>query len=52
MLIVFEYNYKRIFNRIKSYIEKCTGDNWNRIAEQVGRLGNWEFEDYSEYKEK
>ena len=48
LLIVFDYNYDRIFNKIKSYIENCSGDTWRKIAEQVGRLGKWEFEDYSE----
>lgn len=48
LLIVFDYNYERIVNKIKSYVEKCEGDTWDKIAEQIGRIGKWEFEDYSE----
>lgn len=48
LLIVFDYNYDRIFNKIKSYIENCNGDTWDKITQQIGRLGKWEFDDYSE----
>ena len=45
-LIVLEYNFERIFNKIKQLIEACSGDTWNEVAEKVGRIGYWEFEDY------
>ena len=48
LLIVFDFNYERIFSKIKSYIENCSGDTWGKVAEQIGRLGKWEFEDYME----
>ncbi len=47
LLIVFNYNYDRIINKIKSYVESCSGDRWDQLAEKIGRLGRWEFEDYS-----
>lgn len=50
-LIVFEYNFEKIINFIKNYIENCAGDSWDEIAEKIGRIGHWEFEDYQEYKE-
>jgi len=45
-LIVFEYNYDRIISRIVSYISSCEGKTWHELAEKIGRLGLWEFEDY------
>lgn len=47
-LIVFEYDYDRIVNKIKSIIERCEGSSWNEVAEKVARYGYWEFEDYTE----
>ncbi len=45
-LIVFEYDFDRIMERIRSYVQNCQGENWNEIAQKVGRLAHWEFEDY------
>lgn len=47
-LIVFEYNFERIFQRIKQLIESCTGNTWEEIAQKAGLIGHWEFEDYQE----
>jgi hypothetical protein len=48
-LLVFEYNYEKIYNRIKHEVEICTGNNWKEVASKVGRIGYWEFEDYEEF---
>lgn len=45
-LIVFEYNYQRIYNQLKDYVESIEGDTWEEIALRIGRIGKWEFEDY------
>ena len=47
-LIVLEYNYDRIYNKIKQLIENCTGNDWNEVADKVSRIGFWEFEDYQD----
>jgi len=47
-LIVFEYNYERLTGYIAAYAEECTGESWQEIAQLLGRLGKWEFEDYQE----
>lgn len=47
-LIVFEYDFNRIRKTIETFCEKCTGETWTEVAEKVGRLGHWEFEDYRE----
>lgn len=48
-LIVMEYNYDRIINTIKSFASECNAATWEEVAEKLGRLGKWEFEDYQEY---
>ena len=45
-LIVFEYNYERIYNKLKDLVEKAEGDTWDDIGNKIGRIGRWEFEDY------
>jgi Immunity protein 8 len=45
-LIVFEYDYGRLWTFITSVIESCEGATWQELAERIGRLGKWEFEDY------
>ena len=47
-LIVFEYNYNNILNELNKYIEELTADSWEELGEKIGRIGQWEFEDYHE----
>jgi hypothetical protein len=49
-LIVMEYNYDRILQRIRSFCSRCEGSTWEEVAEKLNRLGHWEFEDYQEYE--
>lgn len=48
-LIVFEYNYERLMLTIRAFCTSCVGETWKEVAEKLGRLGRWEFEDYKEY---
>jgi Immunity protein 8 len=45
-LIVFEYDYERLRSFIDGYCSQCSGETWQKVAERLGRLGKWEFEDY------
>jgi hypothetical protein len=45
-LIVHRYDYQRLEQFLIDYCEKCRADSWAEVAEQLGRLGKWEFEDY------
>jgi hypothetical protein len=45
-LIVFEYNYQAIFNKLNEYVNSIEAKNWDEIGLKVGRIGHWEFEDY------
>ena len=49
-LILFEYDYQRLIQRIEKFLQQCSGENWAEVAAKVGRLGHWEFEDYQHYK--
>lgn len=45
-LVIFEYDYERLINRINTYLELCSGETWQDVARKVARIGLWEFEDY------
>lgn len=46
-VIVFEYDFKRLSLFIDRYAERCSGHTWRDVAEKLGRIGIWEFEDYN-----
>jgi hypothetical protein len=48
-VIVFGYDYESLASYIASFAERCTGESWQDVAQQLSRLGKWEFEDYREY---
>ena len=45
-LIVMEYSFDRIVKAIRDFCDRCVGNTWTEVAEKLGRLGYWEFEDY------
>src|SRR3954454_1725140 len=45
-LIVLEYDYERLRYFLHEYCRECSGVTWQEIAQRLGRLGKWEFEDY------
>lgn len=47
-LIVFKYDYQKIYNKIRKYIEGLEDSDWENLAQKVSRIGYWEFEDYQE----
>jgi hypothetical protein len=46
LLIVFEYSYERLLEKISSLCIECSGQTWQELAVKLGRWGKWEFEDY------
>lgn len=46
LLIVCRYDYLALRHFLVDYCQHCRGDSWGEVAEQLGRLGKWEFEDY------
>jgi hypothetical protein len=45
-LILRRYDFVRLHRFIAAYCAQCTGESWQEVAEKLGRLGKWEFEDY------
>jgi hypothetical protein len=45
-LIVSEYHYEHIFGAISTLCSRIVGTTWQEVAAQLGRYGQWEFEDY------
>jgi len=51
-LFVRDYSYARLENFVRDYCSGCGEETtWRAIAEKLGRLGKWEFEDYVPYSE-
>ncbi len=47
-LIVFKYNYQKIYQKLKDSIESIEAPDWTSIGEEIAKLGKWEFEDYKD----
>lgn len=45
-LIVKSWHWPTIEGFIKRFAATCEGPSWDVVAEKMGRLGKWEFEDY------
>jgi hypothetical protein len=46
-LLIQDYNYHSLTTSLRQLVERCVGDSWKEIAQQVGKIGQWEFEEYS-----
>ena len=46
-LVVERYDWKRISDFLMARIESVYADDWTSLAEKIGRIGCWEFEDYT-----
>jgi 23S rRNA maturation-related 3'-5' exoribonuclease YhaM len=49
-LVVFRYDFNEILDVINKYIRSIEEDTWERVAEKIGRVAQWEFEDYKPYQ--
>lgn len=45
-LVVERYDWGQIRQFVEKYLESIEAESWDAVAERVGRLGRWEFEDY------
>ena len=45
-LLIHRYEYPRLKRFLMDYCAKCEGQSWTEVAEKLGRIGKWEFEDY------
>ena len=44
-LIVARWDWSSLSKFIESYVQRCEGESWPGVAQKIGRLGSWEFED-------
>jgi hypothetical protein len=51
-LFVRDFSYARVEKFVRDYCDSCgEAATWRGIAEKLGRLGMWEFEDHVPYSE-
>jgi hypothetical protein len=46
-VVVDGYDYDAIVQYFTRRVAACKGSTWQDVAAKVGRLGRWEFEDYT-----
>lgn len=51
-LFVPRINTGRIEAFLHDRMRRLDGDNWRDLAEKIARIGYWEFEDYTAYREQ
>ncbi len=47
-LVVENFDYRLLAGYLERRVEACRGSSWDDVAQQLARLGYWEFEDYRE----
>ena len=46
LIIVNNYNFEKIKEKIENLCSKIQEDTWNDLAIRISRYGQWEYEDY------
>jgi hypothetical protein len=46
IIFMSRYDYRALVGFIERYCHRCEGETWRDVAQRLGRLGRWEFEDY------
>ncbi len=47
-LLVESFDWPAVEAYVTRRVSGCEGDTWQAVAECVGRIGHWEFEDYDD----
>ena len=47
-VIVHAFDYDLVERFLRERVDGLEGSTWDELAERLGRLGHWEFEDYRE----
>jgi hypothetical protein len=45
--MVLRYDWPAIEDAMREFVGRCEATDWSALAQQLGRLGRWEFEDYT-----
>jgi hypothetical protein len=46
-VVMESYDYDRVEQYFTRRVSACEGATWREVAAKVGRIGRWEFEDYT-----
>lgn len=46
LLVADGFNWEALKSYVERRVRQSEGDSWGEVAERLGRLGHWEFEDY------
>lgn len=52
LVIVQRYDFNNILDVVAKYITSFDEKSWETLAEKIGRIGKWEFEDYQPFTGK
>lgn len=47
-IMVHRYDYDVLYSRLTKLISTIDATSWNDVADKIGRVAHWEFEDYRE----
>jgi Immunity protein 8 len=45
-LVVVRYDWPRIETYLRRRVSRCTGSDWQEVAQKLSRFSRWEFADY------
>jgi hypothetical protein len=45
-LIVQAFDFDAVSRFLRRQVERLDADSWSDLAQKIGRIGFWEFEDY------
>jgi hypothetical protein len=45
-LVIDAFDLKKILTHVHQILEKCKGDDWQEISNQLSQFFEWEFENY------
>ena len=51
LLIVEAINQRKVELFVEDRLRRISADTWDDVALKIGRLGYWEFEDYTEFED-
>ncbi len=46
-IVMARFDYNDLEGTIRTFCDQCEGSTWQEVAQQLGRLGRWEFENYT-----
>ena len=51
-VFVKRYNFSSLQSFLRNFCASCRGESWQAVAQKLGRIGKWEFEDYVPWRQR